>query len=379
MQSGRRWPTTATAVGRHRRGRTVNQDMHTTIRTGRGFIAALDQSGGSTPKALRRYGIEETAYADDAEMFDLVHAMRTRIITSPTFTGERILGRDPVRADDGPAGRGQPAPPSTCGRSSTSCRSSRSTRACRRRPTACRLMKPIPDLDDLLDRATATGCSAPRCARWSSSADRDRHRGRRRPAVRGRAADPRRRAGPDHRAGGRHPQPAEGGGRGSCCASRACSASSTASTSPMMLKLTLPEIDDFYTAARRRTRGCCGWWRCPAATPGTRPTPGWPATTGVIASFSRALTEGLHARSDRRGVRRARSTRRSPRSTRRRSPDGAGFRTRSTGGIAASSRPNASASTCCRGGPARPAPPARPTRPAPAGPCSDSSTSRNAA
>jgi fructose-bisphosphate aldolase class I len=61
------------------------------ITTGRGFIAALDQSGGSTPKALRRYGIPESAYSGDAEMFDLIHAMRTRIITSPVFDGERIL------------------------------------------------------------------------------------------------------------------------------------------------------------------------------------------------------------------------------------------------------------------------------------------------
>jgi fructose-bisphosphate aldolase class I len=61
------------------------------ITTGRGFIAALDQSGGSTPKALRRYGIPESAYSGDEEMFDLIHAMRTRIITSPVFDGERIL------------------------------------------------------------------------------------------------------------------------------------------------------------------------------------------------------------------------------------------------------------------------------------------------
>lgn len=57
-----------------------------------GFIAALDQSGGSTPKALRLYGIDESGYSGEAEMFDLIHAMRTRIMTSPAFTGDRILG-----------------------------------------------------------------------------------------------------------------------------------------------------------------------------------------------------------------------------------------------------------------------------------------------
>lgn len=58
----------------------------------KGFIAALDQSGGSTPKALKAYGIEENAYSNDEEMFDLVHQMRTRIITSPSFQSEKILG-----------------------------------------------------------------------------------------------------------------------------------------------------------------------------------------------------------------------------------------------------------------------------------------------
>ncbi len=62
------------------------------VRTGQGFIAALDQSGGSTPKALKLYGVEEDAWTNDDEMFDLMHAMRTRIMTSPAFTGERVLG-----------------------------------------------------------------------------------------------------------------------------------------------------------------------------------------------------------------------------------------------------------------------------------------------
>ena len=62
------------------------------IKSGKGFIAALDQSGGSTPKALADYGIAETEYANEDEMFDLVHRMRTRIITSPAFNSEYILG-----------------------------------------------------------------------------------------------------------------------------------------------------------------------------------------------------------------------------------------------------------------------------------------------
>ncbi|MBO6717426.1 MAG: fructose bisphosphate aldolase [Rhizobiaceae bacterium] len=57
-----------------------------------GFIAALDQSGGSTPKALKLYGVPESAWSSEAEMFDLVHAMRTRIIKSPAFTGDKVMG-----------------------------------------------------------------------------------------------------------------------------------------------------------------------------------------------------------------------------------------------------------------------------------------------
>jgi len=62
------------------------------VRNGRGFIAALDQSGGSTPKALKLYGIEETAYSGETAMFDMMHAMRARIIKSPAFTGDKVVG-----------------------------------------------------------------------------------------------------------------------------------------------------------------------------------------------------------------------------------------------------------------------------------------------
>ena len=69
-----------------------NEQQLQTMKTQPGFIAALDQSGGSTPKALSQYGIKDDAWASEEEMFALVHQMRTRIITSPSFTGERILG-----------------------------------------------------------------------------------------------------------------------------------------------------------------------------------------------------------------------------------------------------------------------------------------------
>lgn len=122
----------------------------------RGFIAALDQSGGSTPKALKVYGIDETAYATEAEMFDLIHAMRARVMTSPVFAGDRVLGAilfeqtmerevaglgaaeylwqvkrvvPIVKVDKGLADEAD----------------------------GVRLMKPMPDLDDLLARARGHG------------------------------------------------------------------------------------------------------------------------------------------------------------------------------------------------------------------------------
>lgn len=69
----------------------MNQDQLKRLKEDKGFVAALDQSGGSTPKALKAYGIEENAYSNEEEMFDLVHQMRTRIITSPSFNNDRIL------------------------------------------------------------------------------------------------------------------------------------------------------------------------------------------------------------------------------------------------------------------------------------------------
>ncbi|HYN57880.1 MAG TPA: fructose bisphosphate aldolase [Motilibacterales bacterium] len=70
----------------------MNSEQYEKMKSAPGFIAALDQSGGSTPKALKLYGVDESAYSGEAEMFDRIHEMRTRIITSPVFTGERILG-----------------------------------------------------------------------------------------------------------------------------------------------------------------------------------------------------------------------------------------------------------------------------------------------
>ena len=70
----------------------MNQKQADQMRSGRGFIAALDQSGGSTPKVLGQYGVAETAYSNEDEMFDLMHEMRARIVRAPAFTGDRVIG-----------------------------------------------------------------------------------------------------------------------------------------------------------------------------------------------------------------------------------------------------------------------------------------------
>lgn len=69
----------------------MNQEQLDKVKQGNGFIAALDQSGGSTPKALKAYGVNEDQYSNEDEMFDLVHEMRTRIVTSPSFTSDKVL------------------------------------------------------------------------------------------------------------------------------------------------------------------------------------------------------------------------------------------------------------------------------------------------
>ncbi len=131
-------------------------EMRTRISEGRGFLAALDQSGGSTPKALAAYGIEEDAYEGEEEMFDLVHAMRTRIITSPAFTGERILG---AILFEGTMERDIEGLPSARYLWDTKgvVPFVKVDKGLAELADGVQLMRPMPALDDLLDRARAHG------------------------------------------------------------------------------------------------------------------------------------------------------------------------------------------------------------------------------
>ncbi|RYG91943.1 fructose bisphosphate aldolase [Loktanella sp. IMCC34160] len=126
-----------------------------TIRNGQGFIAALDQSGGSTPKALRLYGIEEDAYGSEAEMFDLIHAMRSRIVESPAFTGDRVVGAILFEMTMDRDIGGVPAAQALWNKGVVPFL--KIDKGLEAEANGVQLMKDMPGLDDLLSRAAAKG------------------------------------------------------------------------------------------------------------------------------------------------------------------------------------------------------------------------------
>lgn len=134
----------------------MNEEQFARVREGRGFIAALDQSGGSTPKALKLYGVAEDAYSGDEEMFSAVHDMRSRMITSRAFDGERVLG---AILFEGTMDR------TIEGRDTASYLWDvkrvvpflKVDKGLADEQDGVQLMKPMPDLDDLLQRAVDKG------------------------------------------------------------------------------------------------------------------------------------------------------------------------------------------------------------------------------
>jgi fructose-bisphosphate aldolase class I len=134
----------------------MNYDqMREKMARGDGFIAALDQSGGSTPKALKGYGIEEGAWTNDEEMFDLIHQMRSRIITAPSFSSGKVIGAILFeRTMDGKVG-GKPTPKALIDRGIVPF--IKIDKGLEEEANGVQLMKPIPGLDDLLIRAKGLG------------------------------------------------------------------------------------------------------------------------------------------------------------------------------------------------------------------------------
>jgi fructose-bisphosphate aldolase class I len=134
----------------------MNKDMAAQAAHKDGFIAALDQSGGSTPKALKLYGIDESAWSSDAEMFDLVHQMRTRIIKSPAFTGDKVMGAILFEQTMDRDIDGIPTAQYLWEKRGV-VPFLKIDKGLAEAADGVKLMKPMPDLDSLLKRAVAKG------------------------------------------------------------------------------------------------------------------------------------------------------------------------------------------------------------------------------
>ena len=259
---------------------------------GAGFIAALDQSGGSTPKALALYGVTEDAYSGDSEMFDQVHQMRTRIITSPSFDGDRILGA--ILFED------------TMDRQIEGVDTAdylwnikkvvpflKVDKGLADEKDGAQVMKPIPGLDDLLARARAKGVfgTKMRSVIKLPGAGLDD------------VVDQQFEIGRQILAAGLVPivepevdihSPEKGKAEEQLKAALLKNLDSLADDQAVMLKLTLPDVDNLYRELVehpkvRRVVALSGGYNREDACEKLA------ANRGVIASFSRALTEGLTA------------------------------------------------------------------------------------
>ena len=271
----------------------MNSEQLEKIRTGSGFIAALDQSGGSTPKALKAYGIEESQYNGDDEMFDRIHEMRTRIVTSQSFSGSRILGAILFE--------------NTMDRSIDGMSSSdylwsikevvpflKVDKGLADEQHGVQVMKPIDGLDDLLDKASENNIFGTKMRSVIKSADEDGIN-----AV----VDQQFEIGNRILQAGLMPiiepevdihSPEKSACEGLMRDAIMRNLELLSEGDAVMLKLTLPEEDNFYSGLvesekiLRVVALSGGYSREEANARMSR-------NSGVVASFSRALTEGLSA------------------------------------------------------------------------------------
>jgi len=133
-----------------------NSEQLAQMKNGKGFIAALDQSGGSTPKALAQYGVKDDAYSSEEDMFDLIHEMRSRIATAPDFTGEKVLGAILFEMTMDRAIEGKPAA-QFLWEDRGVVPFLKVDKGLADEVNGCQVMKAMPELDALLDRAVAAG------------------------------------------------------------------------------------------------------------------------------------------------------------------------------------------------------------------------------
>lgn len=271
----------------------MNQDMLDKVRDGGGFLAALDQSGGSTPKALLAYGVTGDEYDGDAEMFDHIHAMRTRICTSPVFDGGRILGAIlfEMTMDREIEGRGAAdylwavkgvVPFLKCDKGLAD------------EVDDAQMLKPMPDLDSLLERGVANGVFGTKMRSVVKAAN---------PAGVDAVVDQQFAVGEQILGHGLVPiiepevdihSPTKAEAEELLKAAILRNLDDVADGTQVMLKLTLPSVDGFYTDLIRhpkvlRVVALSGGYSREDANAVLSRQP------GMIASFSRALTEGLSA------------------------------------------------------------------------------------
>jgi len=271
----------------------MNQEQLAQMRNGKGFIAALDQSGGSTPKALLLYGVQETAYSNDEEMFDVIHAMRSRMVQSPEFNGDRVLGailfEGTMDREIGGLGSAE-----FLWAKKHVIPFLKIDKGLADEAQGVQIMKPNPDLDALLSRAKAKGVFGTKMRSVIKVANADGIQA----VVAQQFA-----VGRQILAAGLVPiiepevdinSPSKAEAEVLLKASLLTELNNQPAESPVMLKLTLPETDGFFDelvahpSVLRVVALSGGYSREDANARLSR-------NKGVIASFSRALTEGLSA------------------------------------------------------------------------------------
>ena len=271
----------------------MNQDQRAKIRDEDGFIAALDQSGGSTPKALAAYGVADDAFSNDDEMFDLVHDMRTRIVTSPAFSGDRIMGAILFEntMDREVEGQGSAAYLWSQKRVVPFLKVDKGLAD---EVDGAQVMKPMPDLDELLERAVAKGVFGTKMRSVIKLAN---------PAGVDAVVDQQFEIGNRILATGLVPiiepevdinSPEKAEAEALLKAAILRNLETVPDGRQIMLKLTLPEEDGFYTELVEhpkvlRVVALSGGYSRDEANARLSRNP------AVIASFSRALSEGLSA------------------------------------------------------------------------------------
>jgi fructose-bisphosphate aldolase class I len=271
----------------------MHQEQLEKVRAGKGFIAALDQSGGSTPKALLLYGVGEDAYSNDDEMFDRIHEMRSRIVTSPAFTGDRVLGAILFEATMDRDIDGREAPDYLWSVKGV-VPFLKVDKGLADEVDGAQVMQPIPGLDALLERAVAKGVFGTKMRSVIKLAD---------PAGIDAVVDQQFDVARQIIAAGLVPiiepevdihSPQKAEAEALLRAALVRQLGTLAPDQLVMFKLTLPEEDGFYADLLQHPNVVRivalsgGYSRDDANDRLAR-------NKGVIASFSRALTEGLSA------------------------------------------------------------------------------------